>query len=49
MPPSKAMETPAGFASANGHVGARAVEFLRYGMLEPLASDKNQGCAALWA
>ncbi|HLZ49667.1 MAG TPA: hypothetical protein VKP61_02865 [Candidatus Acidoferrum sp.] len=43
MPPSKAMETPAGFASANGDAGARAVEFLRYGMLEPFASDKNQG------
>jgi hypothetical protein len=49
MPPSKAMETPAGFASANGDDGACAVEFLRYGMLKLFASDKNQGCTALRA
>lgn len=49
MPPSKARETLAGLASANGDAGACAVEFLRYGMLQPYASDKNQGCAALRA
>jgi hypothetical protein len=43
MPPSKAMETPAGFASANGDADACAVEFLRYDVLKLFASDKNQG------
>jgi hypothetical protein len=49
MPPSKAMETPAGFASANGDAGACSVEFLRNGVLKLFANGKNQGCAALLA
>jgi hypothetical protein len=49
MPRSIAMETPARSASANGDTWGFAVEFIRYGVLERFASDKNDGRVALHA